>query len=323
VLVGDRQQHRAVEAGSPFALLIDRAGIATERLDVIRRQRDEALREVVRVASEAGGADRAVQLLERAGRVVEIPDARLRHEQITRDFIADGGRGVVIAPSNAERSDLNRRIREALIEAGRVERKSVKAPVVVRQDLTREQKGRVSSYGVGDMLRFVRSGQGVCTGKMGVGARYFASTMRCAAPVETRTREPDPRERAGVEPCAGLGGRVALGGSGRKVSGLRGADYGKTLVRVQEFDAEGRHADGLSWSCPRRMGGLEMRGLEREKGLGRRGATEPLVGPMVGVKGEGVDYSLLQVFTGERPCESKAQRLLQGPPEPLDERDGA
>jgi AAA domain/UvrD-like helicase C-terminal domain len=165
VLVGDRQQHRAVEAGSPFALLIDRAGITTERLDVIRRQKDEALREVVRVASEAGGAGRAVQLLERAGRVVEIPDARLRHEAITRDFIADGGRGVVIAPSNAERQDLNRRLREALIDAGQVEKKSVKAVVVVRQDLTREQRGRASSYGAGDVLRFVRGGQGIEAGE--------------------------------------------------------------------------------------------------------------------------------------------------------------
>jgi conjugative relaxase-like TrwC/TraI family protein len=165
VLVGDRQQHRAVEAGSPFALLIDRAGIATERLDVIRRQRDEALREVVRVASEQGGASRAVALLEQSGRVMEIPDLRARHEAITRDFITDGGRGVVIAPSNAERQDLNRRIREALIEAGRVERKSIKAPVVVRLDLTREQKGRASSYSAGDVLRFVRGGQGIEAGE--------------------------------------------------------------------------------------------------------------------------------------------------------------
>jgi conjugative relaxase-like TrwC/TraI family protein len=165
VLVGDRQQHRAVEAGSPFALLIDRARIATEQLDVIRRQIDERLRETVLAASEPRGARRAVRLLDQAGRVVEVPDARLRHEAITRDFIADGGRGVVIAPSNAERQDLNRRIREALIEAGRVERKSIKTRVMVRQDLTREQKSRASSYGVGDMLRFVRPGSGIGVGE--------------------------------------------------------------------------------------------------------------------------------------------------------------
>jgi hypothetical protein len=165
VLVGDRHQHRAVEAGSPFALLIDRAQIATERLDVIRRQSDAWLRETVLAASKPGGAQRAVQLLEEAGRVVEIPDNRLRHEAITQDLIADGGRGVVIAPTNAERQDLNRRIREALIEAGRVERQSIKTRVMVRQDLTREQKGRASSYGVGDVLRFVRPGNGIEAGE--------------------------------------------------------------------------------------------------------------------------------------------------------------
>jgi hypothetical protein len=165
VLVGDRAQHRAVEAGSPFEVLIERGKVATERLDVIRRQRDEHLRDVVLAASERGGAPLAVQLLEQANRVVEIPDPRERHERITRDFVSDGGRGVVIAPSNAERTDLNRRIREALIEAGQVEKKSVKAKVVVKQDLTAEQKRRVSSFSDGDVLRFVRRSHDIDAGE--------------------------------------------------------------------------------------------------------------------------------------------------------------
>jgi ATP-dependent exoDNAse (exonuclease V) alpha subunit len=167
VLVGDRAQHRAVDAGSPFEVLIERGKVATERLDVIRRQRDEQLRDVVLAASERGGAPLAVQLLEQRGRVVKIADPRQRHERITRDFVADGGRGVVIAPSNAERIDLNHRIREALIESGQVERKSVKAKVVVKQDLTAEQKRRVSSFSDGDVLRFVRSGGGIGAGERG------------------------------------------------------------------------------------------------------------------------------------------------------------
>ena len=100
VLVGDRAQHRAVEAGSPFEVLIERGKLAAERLDTVRRQRDERLREIVLAASEKGGAERAVQLLGRAERIVEIPDPKARHERITRDFVEDGGRGVVIAPSN-------------------------------------------------------------------------------------------------------------------------------------------------------------------------------------------------------------------------------
>jgi hypothetical protein len=92
------------------------------------------------------------------------------------------------APSNAERQDLNRRIREALIDAGRVERKSVKAPVVVRQGLTREQKGRASSYGVGDTLRFVRGGGGAERAVLGFEQRVRFASRRA-------------RPRRSIAPC--------------------------------------------------------------------------------------------------------------------------
>ena len=165
VFVGDRAQHRAVEAGSPFALVIEHGGIATERLDVVRRQRDEQLRKVVVASSEQGGTVEAVRALEASGRVVEIEDLKARHAQIAKDFIADGGRGVVIAPSNAERADLNRRIREGLIEAGLVERQSYKAEVCIRQDFTAEQKTRAANFVPGDRLRFVRAGDGIAVGE--------------------------------------------------------------------------------------------------------------------------------------------------------------
>ena len=200
VLVGDRAQHRAVEAGSPFEVLIERGKVATERLDVIRRQRDEQLRDVVLAASERGGAPLAVQLLEQRGRVVEIADPRQRHEQITRDFVADGGRGVVIAPSNAERIDLNHRIREALIESGQVERKSVKAKVVVKQDLTAEQKRRVSSFSDGDVLRFVRSGNGIGAGERGRVVGIDERKNRLWLEIEDRhVRVINPKERRAFE----------------------------------------------------------------------------------------------------------------------------
>jgi ATP-dependent exoDNAse (exonuclease V) alpha subunit len=125
------------------------------------------------------------------------PDARLRHEAITRDFIADGGRGVVIAPSNAERQDLNRRIREALIEAGRVERKSIKTQVMVRQDLTREQKGRASSYYVGDVLRFLRPGNGIEAGERArvVSIDERKNLLRLELESSRLARVINPRER--------------------------------------------------------------------------------------------------------------------------------
>lgn len=199
VLVGDRAQHRSIEAGSPFALLVDK-GAATERLDTIRRQKDEQLRAAVSAASETGGVARAVKLLDDAGRVVEIEDPRKRHEQITRDFIEDGGRGVVIAPSNAERHDLNRRIREGLIARGQVEKQSVKAPVVVKVDMTADQKLRASSYSDGDVLRFVRKGDGIEAGQRGRVVGIDEKRNRLRVELDGgEVRELNPKERRGYE----------------------------------------------------------------------------------------------------------------------------
>ncbi|MGA2887562.1 MAG: MobF family relaxase [Terracidiphilus sp.] len=65
LLVGDRRQHEAVEAGRPFAQLQD-AGMATVRLDEIMRQRDPKLKEVVEQLAR-GEVREAVQNLQGAG----------------------------------------------------------------------------------------------------------------------------------------------------------------------------------------------------------------------------------------------------------------
>jgi len=70
LLVGDRRQHEAVEAGWPFAPLQD-AGMKTVRLEDIVRQKDPELRQVVEQLAR-GEVREAVQNLERQGRVHEI-----------------------------------------------------------------------------------------------------------------------------------------------------------------------------------------------------------------------------------------------------------
>ncbi len=199
VLVGDRAQHRAVEAGAPFELLIERGKAPVERLETVRRQRDERLREAVVAASEAGGAARSVQLLDRAESITVAADMRERHERITRDFVEEGGRGVVIAPSNAERADLNRRIREALIERGQVEKKSFKAQVVAKRDMTAEQRSRAASFAEGDSLRFVRSGGGIAAGERWRVAAIDEKRNRLMLERHGKTREINPKERSGFE----------------------------------------------------------------------------------------------------------------------------
>jgi conjugative relaxase-like TrwC/TraI family protein len=156
VLVGDRLQHAAVEAGKPFAYL-QGAGLRAVRLDEIRRQKDEELRAAVVDASE-GRTRAAVGRLEAQGKVVEHRTRTDRHQAVAEDFMRTprGQSCIVIAPSNEERHDLNQRIREALIQAGKVEKESHKASIRVSRGLTQAQKKDAGSYQLGDHLTFPR-----------------------------------------------------------------------------------------------------------------------------------------------------------------------
>jgi conjugative relaxase-like TrwC/TraI family protein len=169
VLVGDRLQHAAVEAGMPFAYL-QVAGLRAERLDEIRRQKDPDLRAAVINASE-GRTREAVAQLVAQGKVAEHADLAERHNAVVRDFMATprGQSCIVIAPSNDERRDLNQRIREALIEAGKVQKASFQASIRISRGLTQAQKKEVRTYQVGDLLTFQRGSKvyGIAQGAVG------------------------------------------------------------------------------------------------------------------------------------------------------------
>lgn len=156
VLVGDRLQHAAVEAGMPFAYL-QGAGLWAERLDEIRRQKDPDLLAAVVEASE-GRSREAVAKLVAQGKVAEHADLAGRHQAVVRDFLdtPQGQSCIVIAPSNDERRDLNQRIREALIEAGKVQKASYQASIRISRGLTQAQKTEVRAYQAGDLLTFQR-----------------------------------------------------------------------------------------------------------------------------------------------------------------------
>lgn len=215
VLIGDRLQHSAVEAGKPFAYLQD-AGLQAVRLDEIQRQarpaqaihraaeaaqagrweeaaralagrkgaplpelehaaqaikdgrhheareilaaraeEARALETAVKEASQGRSAE-AVAQLDQAGKVLELKDRAERHRAVAADYMrtpADQS-CIVVAPSNAERRDLNRLIREELIKAGQVEKESHKAEIRVNKGLTRAELKDAKNYDVGDCVRF-------------------------------------------------------------------------------------------------------------------------------------------------------------------------
>ena len=167
VLVGDRRQHRAVEAGQPFAQLVE-AGLKTARLEQIHRQRDRALRDAVAQAAR-GDAARAVAALDRQGRVVEHANGNDRLNAAVERYLQADGSALVVTATNADRHALNTRIREARIAAGQVEKASVQVAVSVAKDLTRADRGRVASYEPGDRVTFRSSSRlyGVRAGQSG------------------------------------------------------------------------------------------------------------------------------------------------------------
>lgn len=152
VLLGDRMQHKAVEAGQPFAQLVD-ARMKTVRLGQIRRQRDPELRAAVDLAAK-GSAGRAVLALSRQGRVEQHESRGARLQAAVEHFMGARGTALVVTATNEDRRAINARIREARIAAGEVERQSFKATVLVSKDMTRADRGRAANYEFGDHLTF-------------------------------------------------------------------------------------------------------------------------------------------------------------------------
>jgi ATP-dependent exoDNAse (exonuclease V) alpha subunit len=170
ILVGDQQQHGAVEAGRPITQM-QRAGMTTARLDTIRRQRDPALRQAVGLAAK-GKTDEAVRRLDQQGRVSEIPERDRRYATIARayaDGVEAGESVLVVSPANDERTALNTVIRTEMQARGYVAREGREQPVLVNRNITGAQRAYAGNYEVGDVVRYTRGSR-----KAGLSAGAYA-----------------------------------------------------------------------------------------------------------------------------------------------------
>ncbi len=204
VLVGDRRQHHAVAAGKPFVDL-QRAGLEAVRLDSIRRQRHPELLAAVRLTSE-GRAAQAIDHLARHGFVTEIRAAHERHRAMARAFVAAPPGTLMIAPSHAERTALNRLARRLLLQEGRVAPAGLTVEVAVSKSLTGAQRADVRNYQAGDLVTFHR---GSPTRQLRAGEaarvvavdpdRHLVTVERLRPAGGAATLEYDPRRRRGVD----------------------------------------------------------------------------------------------------------------------------
>ena len=155
VLVGDRKQLDAVDAGKPFAQL-QAAGMKTAVMDEILRQKDAELKEVVR-ASLAGEIGRAFGKL--GDRVAEVnPDnlagaAAARWLKLSAHERENTG---LMAPSHALRTEINGHIRERLARDGVIRGPAHEAERLVSHGYTSAEKAVAANYSPGDVVAFHR-----------------------------------------------------------------------------------------------------------------------------------------------------------------------
>ena len=200
LLVGDRRQHEAVEAGRPFAQLQD-AGMTTVKLEEIVRQKDPELKRVVEQLAR-GQVHEAVESLDRQGRVHEISDHDRRIRSIAEEHAKAPERTLVVSPDNHSRMEINERIRAELQSKGIV-RKGEKEfrTLVPRQDMTGADRTWAERYEVGNVLRYSRASK-----ETGIGRGEYARVNRIESAANRLTvelqdgseRTYDPRRQQGV-----------------------------------------------------------------------------------------------------------------------------
>ncbi len=156
LLVGDRRQHEAIEAGRPFAQLQD-AGMKTVKLEEIVRQKDPELKQVVEQLAR-GEVREAVQGLERQGRVHEIAEHENRIAAIAKEYARSPEGTLVVSPDNRSRVEINLAIRAEMQERGLVSKKEHPiAALVPRQDLTGPERTWAARYEFNDVVRYARA----------------------------------------------------------------------------------------------------------------------------------------------------------------------
>ncbi len=171
LFVGDERQHHAIEAGRPLYQM-RQAGMTAASLTVIRRQRDPGLRKAVELAA-AGKLAETIAVLSEQQRIREIAEPPERYRAIAEDYLRSHRAGqttLVVSPAIEERSELNRVIRDLLVDRGQVARESLELRTLTNLDLTRAQRTHARYYAVGDVIRFRRG-----SAKLGIAPGTYAT----------------------------------------------------------------------------------------------------------------------------------------------------
>lgn len=214
LLVGDRLQLNAVEAGKPFELLL-RNGIAQAEMTQINRQQVQDLRDAVQSAVERNNVQALAQLRDR---IVVQPERHQLFETIAGDIVArtpvQRAQSLLIVPLNTDRKAINERVRLELQNQGVIATEERTARVLVRSDFTEPQRQVAGYFAPGMVVRFNRSYQ-----KLGLERGDYADVKSIRSLSERvvlqgkdgRAIEWNPAQQARVEPYLQETRAIAVG----------------------------------------------------------------------------------------------------------------
>ncbi len=173
----------------------------TVKLEEIVRQKDLELKQVVEQLAR-GEVRKAIQNLDRQGRVHEIQGHDERIAAIAKDYAKSPENTLVISPDNRSRIEINERIHSELQRSGLVSNEEHRIRTLVpRQALTGADRTWAERYDVGDVLRYSRASK-----ETGIGKGAYAQVKSIDAPKNRLTvelqdgtrRTYDPRRQQGV-----------------------------------------------------------------------------------------------------------------------------
>jgi conjugative relaxase-like TrwC/TraI family protein len=200
LLVGDKRQHEAVEAGRPYRQLQE-AGMQTARLHEVIRQKEPELKEVVEQLAR-GDVHGAVANLDQQGRVHEIVLREERLGAIAHEYAREPQGTLVISPDNESRRELNTLIHREMQARGEVNPEEHKLRVLdSRNEMTGADRQWAEQYGEGDFVRYTRGSKvlGIDPGEYARVDRVDAHENRITIERENGAQETyDPRRLSGV-----------------------------------------------------------------------------------------------------------------------------
>jgi conjugative relaxase-like TrwC/TraI family protein len=157
LLIGDIKQLAAVQAGSPFKLLQEKAKLPTIRIDKNVRQQNIQLKEVVDLLS-TGEIRQGYEKLNEQGSIKQIPIDSLRLKAVVNDYLERDHKiqtqTLILAGTNKEKEAITKQVRQGLIEQGKLSRESQPINILKLKDLDKFSLTQASSYEIGDVIKF-------------------------------------------------------------------------------------------------------------------------------------------------------------------------